>query len=165
MTTGKSQAQPSDGTTSDVDRYDILAWRREQVLKLRAKGYSIDAIVTELKSGHPDVKISHGTVINDIKAIKEQVNQNLSDFIQNEIPYENHLCLAGIEEVIAQAWKLADSAKDERTRISALSLVKDAYLTRQAVLGDSKVLEQAVLWLKRAKKQLLTEEKEEDVTE
>jgi hypothetical protein len=154
LTTAENQTQPIDGTSTGADRYDLVAWRRERVLTLRAKGYTIDAIAAELKAGNEDVKISHGTVINDLKAIREEVNKNLTQFVQDELPMENKVAIAGIKEIIKEAWAMADSARDHKERLGALSLAKEAYLTQQALLGDSRILEQAISWIKKAKKQL-----------
>ena len=154
MTAIETHSQPIDGANRDADGYDLIAWRRERVLTLRAKGHTIDTIVAELKAGNEEVKISHGTVVNDLKAIREEVNKNLTQFVQEELPMENKVAIAGIKEIIKEAWSKADSARDHKERLAALSLAKEAYLTQQALLGDSRILEQAVNWIKKAKKQL-----------
>ena len=140
------------------DRYDLIQWRRDQALKLRAKGYTIDKISEKLK-------VSHGTVSNDLAAIKDQVNKSLSNFIENELPYENRLCLSGIQQVIHEAWHIAESTNDDKTRIQALSLAREAYMTQQALLGDSKVLDTAIQWLKRAKKKIAQTDSETETVE
>lgn len=122
-------------------------------MKLRAKGYTLDEIVETLKAGHKDVKISHGTVFNDLKAIREFSNNEFQDYIEN-LPFEHKLALTGIMEVIRKAWEIVDSTKDDRTRIAALALVKDAYLSKQDLLGDSDTLEKALLFIQKAKGQL-----------
>lgn len=167
MTIETDQVRKKDYPSTEADsneRYDLIKWRREQVLKMRAKGYTFDKIAETLKAGHPEVRISHGTVARDIEAIKQEVNDNLRDYIQKEIPYEVHLCQAGILEILREAWKIAESTNDEKVKISALSLAKDAYLTQNALLGDSKVLEQTIQWLKKAKKQLKIEETDKEIT-
>lgn len=154
MTVEASPMRKTDDQSTDADRYDLINWRRDRVLTLRAKGHTIDAIVAELKAGNEDVKISHGTVVNDLKAIRKEVNENLTQFVQDELPMENKVAIAGIKEIIKEAWVMADSARDHKERLAALSLAKEAYLTQQALLGDSRILEQAVNWIKKAKKQL-----------
>lgn len=138
---------------STARQIDLINWRRIQVLKLRAKGYTIDEIVAELKAGHQDVRISHGTVSNDLKAIREQSKQEFQEYVEN-LPLEHKLALTGIMEIIRKAWEIADSAKDDRVRLSALSLVKDAILTKQSILGDSNTLENALSFVQKAKQQL-----------
>ena len=128
MTATENQTQPIDGTSTDTDRFDLIARRRERVLTLRAKGYTTDAIVTELKVGNEEVKISHVTVINDLKAIREEVNKSLTAFVQDELPMENKVAIAGIKEIIKEAWTIADSARDNKEPLATLSLAKEAYL-------------------------------------
>ena len=160
MTVEESAIGKTDSRSTEPDRYDLVRWRRERVLTLRAKGYTIDAIVAELRGGNAEVKISHGTVVNDLKAIREEVNKNLTQFVQDELPMENKIAISGIKEIIKEAWIMADSAKDHKERLAALSLAKEAYLTQQALLGDSRILEQAVNWIKKAKKQLEESQKQ-----
>lgn len=152
----------SDYPSKTPDRLNAVAWRREKVLTLRAKGLTIDQIVSQLRAGNADVRISHGTVVNDLKAIREQVNKNLSQYVEEELPMENKIALTGIREIIKEAWGLADNAKDDKTRLAALSLAKEAYLTQQTLLGDVNVLEHAINWLKKAKAQLSEEEDSSD---
>lgn len=167
MTESENDLQKVDDLNTEVDqedkKYDLIRWRREQVLKLRAKGYSVQKIVETLKAGHPEVSISHGTVVRDLKAIKEEVNRGLSQYIDGELPFELKLTLAGIEEIIRQAWEVADHAQDQKAKLAALALAKEAYTTRQALLGDAQVLEKAVEWLKKSRQELAGKESTNEV--
>lgn len=136
---------------------DLVQWRRIQVLKLRAKGHSLDEIVDILKAGHKDVRISHGTVHNDLKAIRAEANKEFSQYIEN-LPFEHKLALAGVVEIIKKAWETADSTKDDKVRLSALALVKDAILTKQSILGDSDTLEKALSFVQKTDEQLQKKE-------
>lgn len=168
MTDKEISAQETDYLSMETDqdeKFDLVRWRREQVLKLRAKGHTIDEIVKILKADHPDVRISHGTVFSDLQAIKEEANRNLQRKIEEELPLENRIALAGVQEIIKTAWELADSTKDEKVRLSALQLLREAYLTRQALLGDSAILYKAISWLEKVKRQLsITEDDDETST-
>jgi hypothetical protein len=124
------------------------------VLTLRAKGYTYDKIVQTLKAGHADIAISHGTIANDLAAIKEEVNGQLHDWVVNELPLLHRTALQGINEVIRSAWELADSTKDEKTRLQALSLAKEAYITQKDFLSDTSVLNKTIRWIEWAKNEL-----------
>lgn len=154
MTAIETQSRPIDGTSTEGEKFDVIAWRREKVLTLRAKGYTYDKIVQTLKAGHPDVRISHGTIANDLQAIKDQVNAELNDWVTKELPMAHRLALQGIVEVIRSAWELADSTKDEKTRLQALGLVREAYVTQKDFFSDSSILNKTIRWIEWAKKEL-----------
>lgn len=154
MTATENQSPVTDGTSTETEKFDAIAWRREKVLTLRAKGYTYDKIVQTLKAGHPDVAISHGTIANDLQTIKEQVNAELDQWVTKELPMAHRLALQGIMEVIRSAWELADSTRDEKTRLQALGLVKDAYVTQKDFLSNSSVLNKTIRWIEWAKKEL-----------
>ena len=66
----------------------------------------------------------------------------------------HRMSLQGITEVIRTAWELADSTRDEKTRLQALALVRDAYVAQKDFLSDSTVLNKTIRWIEWAKKEL-----------
>jgi hypothetical protein len=154
LTAEETQIQNNEDLSTDTDSFSLVQWRREQVLRLRAKGFTYDKIVDTLKAGNPEVAISHGTIANDLKSIKDEVNANLARWVTEELPTLNRIALVGISEIIKSAWELADSTRDERTKISALQLVKEGYVTQREFLSDSRILNKTLRWLEWAKGQL-----------
>jgi len=149
MTVEESQIQDNDEISmpADGERFDLIQWRREQALRLRAKGLTIDRIAETLK-------VSHGTISGDLKAIREETNANLQRWVTEELPTMNKLALAGISEIIKSAWELADATRDERIKISALQLVRDAYITQREFLSDTNILNKTLRWIEWARGQL-----------
>jgi hypothetical protein len=152
LTTEETQIQENGEirTPNDSDRYDLMQWRREQALRLRTRGYAIDKIADE------KLQIGHGTISGELKAIRAETNVNLSKWVTEELPTLNKSSLAGISEIIKSAWEpLADSTKEERTRIAALQLVRDAYITQRDFLSDTNILNKTLHWIEWAKKEEL----------
>lgn len=135
LTVPESLAQKTDDSRREPDQKILIKWRQEKVLTLRAKAFTVDEIVSKMRGGNPDVRISHGTVISDLKAIRHEINGRLYRYT-NDLVFELHLTLQGLQETIKEAWKLAD--KEPEKKVKALHLIQDCYLKKYELMSNNK---------------------------
>lgn len=162
MTVTESDAHETEGPSSDSERFDLRGWRRDQVLRLRAKGCTYDQILGVLRAGHPDIAISHGTIANDIAAIKEEVQASMKEYVERELPYEFRLALVGLNDTIREAWKVYIASTDDRVRLSALNTIAAITVQRLALVGDAGQIQRALEMATTIKQELAA--KQEDKT-
>ena len=124
-----------------------IDWRRDQVIKHAAKGLSITEISKILQ-----VDIS--TISRDVKHLKEQAKQNIRNYLDEVIPHEFEKALRAIEEVQKQAWIISSSTEDEKLKLQALTLAKDATVQKVDLLTNADAIDSAVSFVKSAQKQL-----------
>ena len=141
MTASEKLSQESDYSRGESDSLRI--WRREKVWELKSCGLTIDEIVETLKT-KPNVKISHGTVAKDLRAKEEEIERNFEHYIKKELPMQHHLAVTGLDRVIKESWRIYARASDDRTRLAAMSIISDATMKKQAILGDPAQIEKAI---------------------
>lgn len=122
-----------------------IAWRREKVLDLSSKGYSGREIAKVLQ-------ISHPTIVRDVQFLRKQAKENISTYIDEQLPEEYHKCLIGITAIIKDSWDTATKAEsegDRREQLQALAVAKECYAMKLGLLSSATVVDGAVKFVDR----------------
>lgn len=127
----QQQFEQADNNSPEYDRAGVtlskyrnqMAWRRNKVKELLARGYAQHEIANTLH-------ISQPTISRDIHYIQKEIRK----FTEN---YGEHLFevyrrnLLGLDEMIKKLWTIIDSAKtDSKEKIKAITLVRQCYKER-----------------------------------
>ena len=97
-----------------------MAWRRNKVRELLARGYAQYEISNTLH-------ISQPTISRDIHYLKKERLKTERNYGQRLFStYESNLL--GYEEVVKKLWSIVDSGKtDDKQRIKAITLINECY--------------------------------------
>ena len=100
-----------------------MAWRRNKVNELLARGYHQDEIANTLH-------ISQPTISRDIHYVKKEIRKNSENYGEHLFEvYRNNL--QGLDEMIKKLWTIADSPKtDSKEKIKAIVLIGEYYRGR-----------------------------------
>jgi hypothetical protein len=159
LTVEDSTAPESDGTRGNSDT--MRTWRRDKVWEMKSMGRTIDEIVEKLKPKE-GIKISHGTVHNDLKFRQKQIEASFKNYIDKELPIQHNLAVTGLDRIINEGWKIYEKAEDQKTALAALDVISDAIMKKQAVLGDPAQIERAIKLVSSLKKRNAENEPEDD---
>ena len=120
--------EPPEGTLTNqsragktLDKYrKQIAWRRNKVREMLARGYAQYEIANTLH-------ISQPTISRDIHYIQKEVEKNKKNY--GERLFEvYHNSLQGLDEVIKKLWEVIDSSKtDEKEKLKAINLMMQCY--------------------------------------
>ena len=113
-----------------------VAWRRNKVKELLARGYRQYDIANTLH-------ISQPTVSRDIHYIQIEVRKSAENYDKHRFEvYRNNLL--GLDEMIKKLWTIADSPKtDSKEKIKAIVLIGQYYRERlQLIRNESGLIEQ-----------------------
>jgi hypothetical protein len=122
-----------------------IAWRRDMVLDLSSKGFTEREIASTLI-------ISQPTIHRDITILKQEAKQNISKYIDEQLPAEYQKCLVGITSIMKEAWEAAGTAEsqgDRRDKLSALALAKECYTMKLDLLSSATVVDRAIKFVDR----------------
>lgn len=122
-----------DYSRSEMD--SLINWRKEKVCELKSCGLTIDEIVESLKPKQV-IRISHATVHQDLKTKEKEVETHFKDYIEKELPVQHSVAVTGLDRAIKESWRIYARAAENRTRLAAMSIISDATMKKQAVLGD-----------------------------
>jgi hypothetical protein len=98
------------------------------------------------------LNISQPTIHRDIVILRQQAKQNITKYIDEQLPAEYQKCLTGITSIMKESWKAADKAEsdgDIRDRLQALSLAKECYAMKLDLLSSSTVVDRTVKFVDR----------------
>lgn len=112
-----------------------MAWRRNKVRELLARGYHQDEIANTLH-------ISQPTISRDIHYIQREIRKNTENFGEHLFQvYRNNL--QGLDEMVKKLWTIADSPKtDSKEKIKAITLIGQYYRERlELVRSEPKLIE------------------------
>lgn len=120
-----------------------MAWRRNKVRELLARGYAQYEISNTLH-------ISQPTISRDIHYLKKERSKTERNYGQRLFStYESNLL--GYEEVIKKLWSIIDSGKtDDKQIIKAITLINECYKQRLELLKS----EPDLIGLKRHRKEM-----------
>lgn len=124
---------------SEINQQQI-AWRREKVLDLSSKGYTVREIAKVLQ-------ISHPTIVRDVQFLRRQAKEKISSYIDEQLPAEYQKCLTGITTIMKESWKTAETAEsegDRRDKLQALALAKECYAMKLDLLSSATVVDRAI---------------------
>jgi len=100
-----------------------LAWRRNKVKELLARGYQQYDIANTLH-------ISQPTISRDIHYIRKEIRKSTENYGHHLFEvYRNNLL--GLDEMIKKLWTIVDSPKtDSKEKIKAITLIGQCYKER-----------------------------------
>ncbi len=98
---------------------DEINWRRHLVMQYLASGYNQAEIAQKLQK-------ATATISRDVSYLQQQAKQNYKSHIEEKIPFEVEQTLALFKKIKKQAIEIAENAPNERIKIAALALAKDA---------------------------------------
>jgi ParB-like chromosome segregation protein Spo0J len=130
-TTASSSLTKRQRTTDD-----LLHWRRSQVVKLLATGYTIDQTAEKLQ-------VSPKTVQRDYAYIRHHAYEVLRKYFVDTVPNEILKALARLTAVSDAAWAMAARAREEgndKLEADALRLAKDTVKEITDIVTDNKPL-------------------------
>jgi FixJ family two-component response regulator len=86
---------------------DLLHWRRYQVVKLLAQGFTIDQTAEKLQ-------VSPKTVQRDYAYIRHHASEVIRNYLEDTAPNEMLKALARLNAVSDAAWAMYARAKEKR---------------------------------------------------
>ena len=97
---------------------NLVKWRRLKIMDYLAQGISQADIATELK-------VTAGTITNDIVYLRKQAKENIRTHIKERMPLEFETSLTSLKSVRRRANRIAEKTENERVKIMSLSLVRE----------------------------------------
>jgi predicted transcriptional regulator len=129
-------------------------------LELASQGYSQSDIAKILK-------ISQPTISRDIHYLKQLARNNITKYIDVELPFEYDKCLAALNSLQKKAWEVSENPDvEERTKVQALSLAKECVINKLDLLTNATVVNDAIRFTKQSQdKIIMSKEEEQDDNE
>jgi len=144
--------------TSSQDEH-LITIRRDKVRELLAQGESKSSVCRITNT-------SITTINRDIVWIKEQARDNIKRYADEIFPEQYQQCLDLLATVTREASNTAFTARDNREKISALSLVKDCVSLKADLLSNVNLVDRTIAYVeglrKKNKKDDNKTEQEED---
>lgn len=127
---------------------ELIEWRYNKEWELASKGATQSEIAQILK-------LNKSTISKDFKKLRKQAKSGINKYIEEKLPFEHQKTLVGLDEVIKQGWAFAlNNDNDAKIRLQALTVISDAYMKKQAILGDPAQIEKAIKVVSKLRQQI-----------
>jgi hypothetical protein len=138
-------------------REDQIQWRRNRVLQYLSMGLNQSEVADKLQ-------VDKSTISKDVKYLHELARKNIKEHVEQRLPFEFEKTLSTFEYVKKRAFEIAEQTDDERIKIQALALAKDAAAQAMDLQVNGEVLDEALDFVDRSRAELerLEEEEEEE---
>jgi predicted transcriptional regulator len=124
-----------------------MAWHRNKVKELLARGYHQDEIAHTLHISQPTISRDIHYILKEIRKNSENYGEHLFEVYRNN--------LQGLDEMIKKLWTIVDSPKtDSKEKIKAIMLIGQYYRERLELVGYEESLIQKVKYMENAKRSL-----------
>jgi hypothetical protein len=114
-----------------------LAWRRSQVISMKAQGMTQIEIAQKLM-------VSDSAIGNDVQYLRQQAKESIKEYATNYLPEQYQICLVALDEIIKRAFDMANTTEDNREKISALELFRDTHLEKLGLLSNASTIDHAL---------------------
>jgi hypothetical protein len=134
-----------------------IEWRRGKVAEYDAKGMTYQQIADTLK-------VSVGTVFNDLSWLRKTARENIRSYTEDRLPHLFNQSIVGLTQILREAWITAEKSKYERNRILSLALAKDCIALRLDMATGSDTIDKTISYVTKKQKALeqITQEQEQD---
>jgi orotate phosphoribosyltransferase-like protein len=123
----------------------LIELRRSKVLELWSQGLSQQRIAEELHVSQPLISL-------DIQWIRETSREQIKQFLTEKLPVTVTKAFAALDLISARAWDTANTTRDEKVRIQALSLVKETEKDKIDIVSNVDVVDK-IISITEAKKE------------
>ena len=119
---------------SKKNKIALLQLRRDRIIQLRSRGYTIREIAK-------DLGVSPSLVNKDIIWLRVQARANIANYVTSVLPEELEQSLVRLQDLIREAWKdITDPQSTKKDKHSAIALVKECTELRLDIIGSGVLL-------------------------
>jgi transposase-like protein len=114
---------------SKKNKQALLQLRRDRVIQLRSRGYTIRDIAK-------DLGVSASLVNKDVTWLRHEAQKNLKEYVNRILPDELQHSIVRLQDLITEAWKdIADPQSSKKDKHSAIQLVKECTELKLEIIG------------------------------
>ena len=118
----------------------LIELRRSKVSELWAQGLSQQKIAVELH-------VSQQLISLDIRFLKQQARQQIKEFVTEKLPTTVSKAFTSLDLITTKAWETvarAEQEHDERTKLQALSLIKETEADKIEIVSNIGIVDQVI---------------------
>lgn len=116
---------------------DNIEWRRDKVRELSSKSLSVSEIATILK-------IPKSTIHSDIIYLRTLAKENINKYVDETLVHEFDKINTGLEQIVKNSWQRYESANTDKEKYMYLSLAKETYQVKAALLDSGTIIDKAI---------------------
>jgi hypothetical protein len=122
---------------------ELIAWRRNQIASLLARGADVNSISKTLQ-------ISSRLVYEDIRWIRINSSKILRNYLADTLPAELSKCLLRLNQVSNESWSMVDNKQlHAREKLAALARAESSAVNIIELLTNNKELVYTALGRKK----------------
>ena len=123
-----------------------LEWRRSKVVELMARGLSYAEIAQQLQ-------VSRTSIGTDVQYLREQAKGTIKEYVTEHLPEQYQVCLSALDTILKHTSAIVETSDDNRERLQAMELFKDAHLVKLELLSNATTIDSALNYIRSKQQQ------------
>jgi predicted transcriptional regulator len=108
---------------------------------MRAKGMSQTEIARELQ-------VSEASISLDMQYLRSQAKEYIKEYVTEHLPEQYQICLTALDAIIKRAFDILENSADNREKLQAMELFKDALLVKLELLSNATTIDGALDYIR-----------------
>jgi predicted transcriptional regulator len=108
---------------------------------MRAKGMSQTEIARELQ-------VSEASISLDMQYLRSQAKEYIKEYVTEHLPEQYQICLTALDAIIKRAFDILENSADNREKLQAMELFKDAHLVKLELLSNATTIDGALDYIR-----------------
>jgi predicted transcriptional regulator len=123
-----------------------LQWRRSKVIEMRSRGLNQVEIAHELQ-------VSKASISSDMQYLRKQAKESIKEYVTEHLPEQYQICLTALDTtaldtILKHAFEILQNAYDNREKLYAMELFKDAHLVKLELLSNATTTDKALNYIR-----------------
>jgi predicted transcriptional regulator len=108
---------------------------------MRAKGMSQTEIARELQ-------VSEASISLDMQYLRSQAKEYIKEYVTEHLPEQYQICLTALDAIIKRAFDILENSADNREKLQAMEVFKDAHLVKLELLSNATTIDGALDYIR-----------------
>jgi hypothetical protein len=108
--------------------------------------------MTQIDMAH-ELQVSKQLISSDVHYLRKQAKESIKEYLTEHLPEQYQVCLTALDTIIRHAFDIHETSDDNREKLQALELFKDAHLTKVDLLSNATTIDSALHYIRSKQQQ------------
>ena len=107
--------------------------------------------MSQMEIAH-ELQVSKQLISDDMQYLRSQAKETIKEYATDHLPEQYQVCLVALDSIIKRAFDIIETADDNREKLQAMQLSRDAHLVKLELLANATTIDSALNFI-RSKQQ------------
>jgi predicted DNA-binding protein YlxM (UPF0122 family) len=93
--------------------------------------------MSQIEIAH-ELQVSKQSISSDMQHLRKQAKETIKEYVTEHLPEQYQICLSALDTIIKRAFDMLNTAEDNREKLQAMQMFKDAHTTKLELLSNAR---------------------------